>query len=172
MADEEKGEKVVAFPGSPAKPTSSTEKIWGKTVLRHGYTAVPSILIRAQARLEISATQMNIILQLLDYWIEPTRKPFPTKRDLAKRMGVTEKTVQINVGQLEKKGLIEREARRTAAGDWNSNLYHLDPLIEAVKKLEPDFQAEKEAKALAARKAERPVLRKRLGSKKLPRAHA
>jgi DeoR/GlpR family transcriptional regulator of sugar metabolism len=70
--------------------------------------------------------QMNIIVQLLDYWFEPSRRPFPTKQDLAKRIGVTEKTIQNNVRELEKAGLIHRVQRKTAAGDWNSNIYNLD----------------------------------------------
>ncbi|MDB5396674.1 MAG: hypothetical protein JWM91_4180 [Rhodospirillales bacterium] len=129
--------------------------------MRHGYTAVPSILIRAQSRLGINTTQMNIILQLLDYWIEPTRKPFPTKRDIANRIGVADKTVQINIRALEMAGLISREMRKTAAGDWNSNIYHLDQLIERVRKLEPEFQREKEERERLRRNLETPIYRRR-----------
>jgi predicted transcriptional regulator len=113
-------------------------------------------LIRGQRRLGINTTQMNIILQLLEYWVDPARKPFPTKKDIANRIGVTDKTVQTNIRELEKAGLVRRETRRTAAGDYNSNIYHLDGLIERVKKLEPEFAAEKEKKARAKRDVETP----------------
>ena len=135
--------EIISFPSPAAKKPSSTERIWGKAVYGHGYAGIPSILIQAQRRLGINAMQMNIIIQLLDYWHEPSRKPFPTKRDLAKRMDVTEKTIQNNMRALEKAGILQREMRKTAAGDWNSNIYHLDGLIAKVQALEPEFAAEK-----------------------------
>lgn len=142
-------DNVVEFPAAkPARKPSSTEAIWGKAVAAHGYAGVPSILIRAQGRLGLSTMQFSIVVQLLEYWHEPNRRPFPSKRDLAERMGVTEKAIQLNVAALEKAQLIRREMRRTPAGDWDSNVYHLDGLVERVQALEPDF-----AKKRAAKKA-------------------
>jgi hypothetical protein len=138
--------EVINFPKEAARKPSSTERIWGKAVYGHGYAGIPSILIQAQRRLGINSTQMNIIIQLLDYWHEPSRKPFPTKSDLSLRMGVTPKTVQNNIRALEQAGYVLREQRKTAAGDWNSNIYHLDGLVEKVKALEPEFAAEKKAR--------------------------
>ncbi len=155
---------VLPFP-KPAAPAgksiSSTEKIWGKAVYSHGYAGVPSLLIQGQRRLGINTTQMNIIIQLLDYWHEPSRKPFPTKKDLAQRIGVTDKTIQNNIRELEQAGLIKREQRKTAAGDWSSNVYHLDGLVKRVQALEPEFAAEK-----AARKAAKAALATPAGLKK------
>lgn len=149
---------------SEIRKVSSTEQIWGKEVTRHGYTGVPSILIRAQSRLGINSTQMNIILQLLDYWIDPARKPFPSKKDIADRMGLKSgKTIQINVRELEQAGLIRRETRKTAAGDWNSNIYHLDGLIKRVRDLEPDFAEEKRTRAEARKIVETPIGRRGAG---------
>ncbi|AXA43704.1 MULTISPECIES: helix-turn-helix domain-containing protein [Rhizobium] len=143
--------EVIDFPKPAAKKPSSTERIWGKAVYSHGYAGIPSILIQAQRRLGMNAMQMNIIIQLLDYWHEPSRKPFPAKKELANRMDVTEKTIQNNMRALEKVGYIKREMRKTAAGDWNSNIYHLDGLVAKIQALEPEFAAakkqRKEAKA-------------------------
>jgi predicted transcriptional regulator len=169
MAEKPKAE-VVEFPKSPptVRKESSTERIWGKAVYGHGYAGIPSILLKAQRRIGISPLQMNIVIQLLDYWHEPTRRPFPTKRDLANRIGVAEKTIQNNVRELEKAGLISRESRKTAAGDYASNIYHLDGLIAKVKALEPEFTAErqkrKEAKAALETPAGRRKLSERSGS--------
>ncbi len=143
-------------PGSPKAKTSSTEKIWGAKVYAYGYAAVPSILLQAQCKLGLNNTQLVICIQLLDYWHDPSRKPFPSKKDLAQRMGVTEKTIQTNVKDLEKKKFIFREVRKTAAGDWGSNIYHLDGLIKAVQKLEPDFTAEKKRRKEAQAKLKAP----------------
>ena len=136
--------EVINFANAPGvRATPSTEKIWGKAVYSHGYAGIPSIFIQAQRRLGINPTQMNIIIQLLDYWHEPTRRPFPTKKDLSKRIGVTDKTIQNNIRALEQAGLIKRQQRKTAAGDWNSNIYDLSGLIDKVRALEPEFAAEK-----------------------------
>jgi predicted transcriptional regulator len=162
MSSESPEAEVIAFPqkGS-AKSVSSTEKIWGKAVYGHGYAGVPSILIQAQRRLGINSTQMNIIVQLLDYWHEPSRKPFPTKKDLAQRIGLTSKTIQNNIRELETAGLIQRHQRKTASGDWTSNIYDLNGLIEKVKALEPEFAAEKQQ-----RKARKAALQTPVGLRK------
>jgi hypothetical protein len=156
--------EIIDFPKEPreaGKNASSTERIWGKAVYKHGYAGIPSILIQVQRRLGINPTQMNIIVQLLDYWHEPTRKPFPSKKELAKRIGVTDKTIQINIRALEKAGYIFRELRRTAVGDWNSNIYHLDGLVAKVRALEPEFAAEKKRRREAKAALETPVGRRR-----------
>jgi predicted transcriptional regulator len=171
MANSTAEAEVIEFPKEAGKKASSTERIWGKAVYKHGYAGIPSILIQAQQRLGINSMQMNIIVQLLDYWFEPSRKPFPTKKELATRIGVTEKTIQNNIRALELAGLIQRQMRRTAAGDWNSNIYDLDGLIAKVQALEPEFAAEKKQRKEAKAALTTPVGR-RQQAKKLPRPHA
>lgn len=160
MSNADKKAEIIDFPKSGKKIASSTERIWGKKVYSHGYAGIPSILIQAQRRLGINPTQMNIIIQLLDYWHEPTRKPFPTKKDLANRIGVNPKTIQNNIRELEKAGFIQREQRKTASGDWNSNIYHLDGLVEKVQKLEPEFAEEKRKRRAAKAALETPAGRR------------
>jgi predicted transcriptional regulator len=159
MAKTEAAEKLVQFPKAERR-SSSTERIWGSAVLSHGYTGVPSILIRAQKRLGVSPLQMNIIIQLLDYWREPERKPFPTKKQIGDRIGVTAKTIQNNIRLLEEACLVRRETRRTSSGDWNSNVYHLDGLVERVQKMEPDFAEAREKRRQAKQFAETPAGRR------------
>jgi hypothetical protein len=65
--------------------------------------------------------------------------------------------IQNNIRQLEQAGLMRRQQRKTASGDWNSNIYHLDGLVERVGKMEPDFAEAKEKKRQANRHAETPV---------------
>lgn len=159
MSTETENGEEGSKPLKAKKAVAAVEGIWGKDVASHGYAAVPSVLIRGQRRIGISPTQLNIIVQLLDYWRDPARKPFPSKRDLANRMGVTQKTVQNNIRELEKKGLVQREFRKTIAGDYNSNVYHLDGLVEQVRLLEPEFEAERvkrREKAKQRRTAETP----------------
>lgn len=110
MTDNGDNKTVVGSSSKEDKKRSSTEKIWGSRVYQHGYAGVPSILIRGQERLGLSPTQFNIVVQLLDYWFEPGNKPFPTKRELAKRIGITAKTVQNNIRELEKAGLLSERS--------------------------------------------------------------
>lgn len=80
---------VVSFPDKDthAQPTN-LEKIWGKKVKSHGYAAIPTILLRSQHRLGINSTQFCLLIHLLDlYWL-PDRPPFPTKQQLADRVGI------------------------------------------------------------------------------------
>lgn len=136
----------------PAKTAASQDRIWGKAVIANGYAGIPSILIQAQSRLGLTAMQFNILIQLLDYYRDPDRAPFPSRAELGRRIGVKPKTIQTHMRQLEQAGLVRREMRKTAAGDWASNIYHLDGLIERVRKLEPEFtQARKEREAARLR---------------------
>jgi|HubBroStandDraft_1064217.scaffolds.fasta_scaffold00257_30 predicted transcriptional regulator len=151
---------VVEFPKQPPRTISSHERIWGKPILSHGYTALPSILIQAQSRLGITPLQFNILAQLLDYWRDPARAPFPSKADLASRIGCKPKTIQTNIRALENAGLVRREMRRTAAGDWNSNIYHLEGLVARVQKLEPEFAEAKTKKREAQKRVETPKHRR------------
>lgn len=133
---------------------SSTTKIFGGKVMDHGYTGVPNILVRAQSRIGISTTQFNIIVQLLSYWIDPNRPPFPGKKDLANRIGINPVTIRKNIAALEEAGLIERVQRKTAAGDYGSNTYKLDGLIKKLNSLVPDFDAEREERRASRKKVE------------------
>ena len=130
---------------------------YGKKVICHGYVGIPSILIKAQRRLGITPLQMNIIIQLLDYWWTPDRRPFPSKKELAERIGVTPKTIQTNIKTLEEAGLVRREQRRANAGDWNSNIYHLDGLVKRIQGFELDFAEARDKRKQARRRAETPI---------------
>lgn len=143
----------------PRPQKSSTERIFGTKVLSHGYTGIPNILLRGQKRLGINATQLNIIAQLLSYWINPERPPFPSKRELAGRIGITEQTLRINIKALEERGLVMREQRVTAAGDYGSNTYHLNGLVKKLKEMEPDFEEERKERQTARKLTEKPNAR-------------
>lgn len=138
---------------------SSTERIFGADVISHGYTGVPNILVRAQSRLGISTTQFNIIVQLLSYWIDPTRPPFPPKRDLAQRMSITQQTLRINIKALEDKGYISRVQQKTAAGDYGSNIYRLDGLVAKIQELVTDFDEERNERRNSRTQTETPNAR-------------
>jgi hypothetical protein len=52
-----------------------------------------------------------------------------------------------NMAALEKGGFVRREFRKTALSDYDTNRYHLNGLVDRIRKLEPDFAKEAAAKA-------------------------
>lgn len=146
--------------GTRKRKKSSTEKIFGDGVMAHGYTGVPNIMVRAQARLGLNPAQFNILVQLLSYYIEPDRPPYPPKRHLIERTGMSEATLKKHLKALEQAGFIEREQQVTNAGDFGSNIYHMEGLVAKLGKLVPDFDKERAEREESRRNSERPNARR------------
>ncbi len=87
---------------------------WGDSVGLGGATgflAIPEVLIRGQAQLKLSSTEMMVLINVLLHWWYADRKPFPGNEKIAKRMGVTTRTVQRAFESLSEKGLVQREIK-------------------------------------------------------------
>ncbi len=164
----ETSEKVVALrlaPPGPATDRKSFERRWTKPVLEPGFTLIPSALLRAQGRLHIGPIELNVLMQMIDHWWENEDMPFPAKKRMAERIGVSEKTIQRAVTRLVEEGLIRRTPRHNRHGGQTSNLYDLTPLVEKLAPIAADMvKAREEAKA-ARRSPERPGHRTRLARK-------
>ncbi|MFG1287902.1 helix-turn-helix domain-containing protein [Xanthobacter versatilis] len=130
---------------------ASVEK-WGKEVMELGFCVVPSLLLRAQRRLNLNPTQLAVLLQLCDFWWDKERKPFPSKETLSQRLSLSERQVQRYIAELEQEGLVRRIERRASNGGKLSNTYDLSGLVQRLQALEPDFRQVEEA-TKAARKA-------------------
>ena len=135
-----------------AETTRESEKKWGKKVMALGFCVVPSLLLRAQQRLGLNPTQLAVLMQLCDHWWDSNRKPYPGKKALGQRLGLSPRQVQRHIAALETAGLVKRVARKAPHGGKQTNMYDLSGLVERLKKLEPDFRAVKE-EAKASRKA-------------------
>lgn len=117
-----------------------SEQKWGKNVMNLGFCIVPSLLLRAQQRLGLNPTQLAVLLQLCDHWWDAERKPYPSKKLLAERLGLSPRQVQRHVADLECNGLVARIPREGAHGGKLSNIYDLSGLVDRLKGLEPDFR--------------------------------
>ena len=80
---------------------------WGEAAMA-GFMPVPNVLMRAQAKLKLSVTQMVVLLNILLHWWHSQSMPFPSTPAIAKRSGLSVRTVQRSLRELEKKGLIAR----------------------------------------------------------------
>ena len=90
--------------------TSTIRARWGGAVTsgRTGFTAVPDILIRSQAKLRLSTVELVVILNIVMHWWDPDEWPYPRTTAISERMGVTHRTVQRAFESLESKGLVRR----------------------------------------------------------------
>ncbi len=138
------------------KVRKESEKKWGKAVIARGFLIIPSMIVRAQARLGIDARQLTVLLHLADHWWEAERLPYPSKKTIAERMRVTPRHVQRYLTALETHGLIRRIERKSAQGGRMNNAYDLSGLVAKLKKLEPDFRKEEEEAKARWRAVEKP----------------
>lgn len=73
-----------------------------------GFQAVPDLLLKNQAALGLSPTDLVVLLNVLMHWWYPAQKPFPRSTTISNRMGVSSRTVQRSISELEKVGLLAR----------------------------------------------------------------
>lgn len=137
--EEQKTATVISLP-TPKSISHKSEKKWGRSVMQLGFSIFPSLLFGAQQRLGLNPTQLAMLLQLADYWWDANRKPFPSKKALSDRLGLSERQVQRHIKDLEDAGLVKRIERRALHRGKLSNEYDLSGLVAKLKKLEsPNF---------------------------------
>jgi DNA-binding transcriptional regulator YhcF (GntR family) len=93
-------------------PVDTVAERWGDAITA-GFTPVPNALLRAQAKLGLSANDIVVLLNILMHWWHRDRLPYPRPLAIAKRSGLQIRTVQRSLRSLEEKGLITRLRTRT-----------------------------------------------------------
>ena len=146
----------------PRKATKASERKWGKAVMDRGFCIIPSLLLRAQARLKLNPTKLVVLLHLADYWWEEHRKPFPAKKSLGDRMSLSARQVQRYMAELEEMQLVKRIERKAIHRGKLSNEYDLSGLVARLKELEPEFRKVEEEVKARRRAVARPGLRRRM----------
>jgi DNA-binding MarR family transcriptional regulator len=143
---------VIPFPKKNSGKRA--EDKWSRQVLKLGYTPLPNLLMRAQAKLKISPSQFNVLAQLCEHWWEADKWPYPAKDTIARRMGKSPRQIQRYITELEDAGLIERLERFNGKKSQVNNGYRFTGLIRKLKELEPEFSREVEMKKLRKKKLE------------------
>lgn len=151
--------KIIKMP--TAKVGLASERKWGKPVMDLGFCIVPSLILRAQRRLMLNPTQLAVLMHLADYWWDVDRKPYPSKKTLGERLGLSPRQVQRYIAELEKMKLVQRIERRAAHRGKLSNMYDLSGLVERLKELEPEFREVEEEVKSRRRAVAKPGLRRR-----------
>ena len=110
------------------------EEKWSATLMNAGWTVVPSIILEKQEALGLDAIDMNILMQLAQYWWFSDNPPHPSKTTIARCIGVNASTVRRRIAAMEASGFISRVPRYDAKhGGQTSNAYKFDGLIKAAE---------------------------------------
>ena len=147
--------EIIELVLSP-KDKRRAEAKYGKTVMGHGFTILPNLLLEAQAHLKISPTAFNVLLHLVMHWWEAGEAPHPGIKKVARRMRKSERSLFRYFDELEAAGLIKREARYRGEKAQTSSAYHLSGLVAKLKEVEPEIRKGKKFKAKRLEKAEVP----------------
>ena len=127
--------------GSTPKGAAAMKSLWGGAVTEQsGFVAVPVSLLKSQDTLGLSPTDMVVLLNLLVHRWTASTGVYPRNSVIAKRMGVTARTVQRSTQKLLEKGLITR-----TRDDAGKRVFYFAPLVEKLARLTPQTIWRKEA---------------------------
>jgi hypothetical protein len=115
-----------------------------------GFQAIPDVLLKCQEQLGLSCTDMVVMLNILLHWWQVEELPHPRISVIARRMGVTVRTVERSVARLEVLGLVIR-GRAEKKGDGPS-VRRFDPsgLVYALEEKAEKIRAANGQRATAA----------------------
>lgn len=102
-------------------PASMPAAKWGDA-LAAGYQILPDALFRGQHLLDLSATDVVVIANLNQAWWFSDRLPYLQPNTIAKRMGVSERSVQRSLRRMRMRGLISQV--REPQEDGTVRYYH------------------------------------------------
>jgi DNA-binding HxlR family transcriptional regulator len=118
---------------NPAPSLRENEKKWTKTLMDAGWTALPSVFLERQKAFGLDAIDFNIVMHLASHWWYASEDPFPGKKSIAEAMGISPRTVQRRIAQMEAAGFLKRTVRSHHKYGRQSNSYSLGGLIKEAK---------------------------------------
>jgi len=113
-----RGDWAVEVPQATAADAEVVErsrKKWGAAA-DSGFQIIPDVLFRCQRLLELDATDVVILSNIMLHWWYEEDLPHPRPSVIARRMNVSTRTVERHISALEKKQLITRLASRVKNG--------------------------------------------------------
>jgi DNA-binding transcriptional regulator YhcF (GntR family) len=110
---------------------SGMNKRWTDESLSLGWTGIPTTLFFLQSDKKISSTAFNVLLNLILHWWDVNEWPHPSMESLAARIGVTTRTIQRALNELEKAQLIDKKPTLKSNPKYKGrNIYDLTKLVE------------------------------------------
>ena len=100
--------ETVATEGRP--PAASGSRIYDRygEVATAGFQPLPDVLLFHQAELGLKSEDLNVLLNILAHWYHPGSMPYPRTGTIAKRIGISPRSVQRSIVRLRALGLIGR----------------------------------------------------------------
>ena len=117
------------------------ESKWGKEALSMGWSAIPTSLFFLQGALNMTPTTFNVLLHLIIHWWKPYDWPHPSQESIAVRMGVSSRTVQRSLQELENYGLLTKIRTSKDNPKYKGrNIYDLTPIIKMIEEMAPELK--------------------------------
>lgn len=109
---------------------------WGEKTLSHGWAALPILILEKQHHLRLSPTSLNILLHLISLWWEKDNHPYPSQIAIAKKIGLSPRTVQREIAKMRKSGVLKiTQTKINDSKHLGRNIYDLSPLVSKLEKL-------------------------------------
>lgn len=102
-----------------------------------GFQLVPDLLLKNQAKLGLSPTDLVVLLNITMHWWYAGQRPFPRTSIIAKRMDVQTRTVQRSVERLRQLGLLQK-VKETLSDGGEREVCDLTGLVEQLSHLAID----------------------------------
>lgn len=109
---------------------------WGEA-MGGGYQVVPNLVFLLQNKLGLSSHQVVILLNLSMHWWRKPDLPFVRPSTLAKRMGISCRTVERQLKALCDMGLVQKKALPVSAKTTATTGYDLTGLVERLERMGP-----------------------------------
>ncbi|MGL4835209.1 MAG: helix-turn-helix domain-containing protein [Shewanella sp.] len=114
---------------------------WGNDALVMGWTAIPASLFFLQGSLSLTPIAFNVLLNLITHWWKPHEWPHPSQESISIRVGVSIRTVQRGITELEQKGILTRiKTSKDNPKYRGRNIYDLSKLVDALNELSPEIK--------------------------------
>lgn len=149
-------DNVIQLPAGKKERRRAEDK-WTGPVIRLGYTQLPSLLLKGQAKLKLTPVHLNVLLHIIEPWWDADRLPWIAKDTIAQRMRKTPRSIQRVITQLEQAGHIKRIERFYGKKHQTANAYSPAGLVKKLIALEPEFRKAKEQNRLRKKKVEAPT---------------
>jgi DNA-binding MarR family transcriptional regulator len=114
--------------GEPLKQSRVRDKWDGAT--DPGFLTLPYVLLLHQAELGISSEHLNVLLNVIAHWHSNGRMPYPRSTSIARRMGISERTVQRSLSWLIHNGFLAKVPRLKRD---DPQAYDMAPLVRKLK---------------------------------------
>jgi hypothetical protein len=107
---------------------------WGNA-LEAGFQQIPDVLIRAQRILGLDPLDLVILLNITMHWWEDDDLPYPRPSMIAKRIGVSTRTVERRLADLAQRGLVKRLPSETRKDGVAIRRFELSGLVHRLEAL-------------------------------------